>query len=127
MFRNPVKYFAHWLGRRKLPKELTAGDLCSALSGEGDYVITKVLARDPGIVHIRIYKERFGYRPERINTALLSLGSVHDDEGCGIGHLPLAEGVYGSWQPEIIHHEAVTEEELDGYRIWQESSGGAWE
>ena len=85
MFYNPVRYFAHWLGRRKLPKELAAGDVCSTLSGEGDYVITKVLARDPGIIHVRIYKKRFGYRPERINTALLTLGTVHDEEGCGMG------------------------------------------
>lgn len=27
----------------------------------------------------------------------------------------------------IIHREAVTEEELDGYRMWQEAVGGAWE
>ena len=127
MFQKLGRKYELWLGRRRLPQDLAAGDVCSALSGEGDYVIAKVLARDPGIVHVRIYKERFGWQPTKIDTTSLSLGTVDDDDGCGIGHLPLKEGVFGSWDPEIIHREDVAEDELDGYRMWQEGGGGAWE
>lgn len=126
MFEKLAHYYARWAGQRRLPPDLGAGDVCSIQSGEGGYVIAKVLARDSGIVHIRLYKERFEWRPERIDTKSLTLGTVHDEDGCGIGHLPLEEGVFGSWGPVIIRREPVVEEELEGYRMWEESGGGAW-
>jgi hypothetical protein len=123
-----LRYMAHRRGRRQLPPTLAAGDVCSVRSGsQGKYAIAKVLVRDPAIVHVRVYKEWFPSRPQRIETAALSLGSIHDPDGFGMGHLPLSEGAFGLWEPIVIHREPVTEDELDGYQIWKESRGGVWE
>jgi hypothetical protein len=126
MYKYLRRKYAHWRGRRHLPADLAAGDVCSILTGDGTFSIAKVLAREPGIVHVRLYKEKFGWRPERVDTGSLSLGGIHDEDGFGIGHLPLVEGEFGSWEPLIIGREAVQEEELEGYYTWKESGGGAW-
>jgi hypothetical protein len=77
-------------------------------------------------VHVRVWKERFHSRPTRIDMAALTLGTVHDEEGFGFGHLPLSKSAFGAWQPERFGHESVAQDELDGYREWQEAGGGYW-
>jgi hypothetical protein len=106
---------------------LGAGDVCSLLSGSpGKYVIAKVLVRDPAIVHVRVYKESFPSRPQQIDTQALSLGSSHDPDGFGMGHLPMSEGEFGLWEPIVIHREPVAQDELEGHQIWKDSGGGVW-
>jgi hypothetical protein len=56
----------------------------------------------------------------------LSLGTVHDEDGFGIGHLPLSARNFAHWEPMIIGHEEVSPEELEGYNLWKESGGGVW-
>ena len=111
----------------RYPPSLAPGDVCSVLNGDGGYSVVKVLARDPGVVHLRVYKERFGWRPARIDTESLSLGTIHDEDGFGIGHLPLSEGEFGLWEPIVTHRESVSDEELGGYEMWKESGGGVWQ
>src|SRR5438034_3146824 len=126
--RALFRRFALVQGRRQLPPSLAAGDVCSVRSGDGTtYSIAKVLARDPGIIHVRVYKEKFKWRPDRADTTHLSLGTIHDSDGVGVGHLPLSEGEFGLWEPIIIRREEVSVEELDGYDIWKESRGGVWQ
>ena len=74
-----------------------------------------------------VYKEKFKWRPDRADTTHLSLGTIHDSDGFGVGHLPLLEGEFGLWEPVIIRREEVSVEELDGYDIWKESRGGVWQ
>jgi hypothetical protein len=111
--------------RKRVPSDLAAGDVCSVEAGESRYGIVKVLATDPDTVHVRVYKEKFGWRPERVDTGGLSLGTMHDDE-FGIGHLPLSRAGFGAWTPVRIHREPVSEDELEGFRLWQEARGGVW-
>ncbi len=111
---------------RQLPPNLMAGDLCSVLGGDGAFAVAKVLVVEPGKVHVRVYKNTFTSRPERITTTELSLGTIHDPDGFGMGHLPLSAAGFGAWSPKRIQHEPVTDDELDGYRIWAESGGGVW-
>ena len=107
-----------------------AGDLYSIETGDGTYSIVKVLAVDDEAVHLRLYKNRFPTRPDRIDTSELSLGSIHeedgvfvpDEDGLGIGHLPIARATFEEWQPRFLTVEPVTEEELEGYRLWQEQT-----
>jgi len=106
---------------------LRAGDVCSVRSGREAYAIAKVLARDPGIVHVRIYKEKFQCPPERIRTTQLSLGTIDDTDGFGVGHLPVSEGEFGLWGPVIIGREEISIEELEGHQMWKEAGGGVWE
>jgi hypothetical protein len=102
---------------------LTAGDLYSIESGDGAYSIVKILAVDDDIVHIRLYKNRFATRPEDVDTSELSLGSIQDEDGFGIGHLPISRSEFEAWDPQFLQSVGVTEEELEGYRLWQEAVG----
>lgn len=102
------------------------GDVCSVDSGDGTFAIVKVLAFTPGMVHVRLYREHFPERPSAVSTADLSLGTVHD-ETFGIGHVPLTAATFRSWKPVAHGREALDEgEEMDGFRAWQEHSGGAF-
>jgi hypothetical protein len=110
----------------RLPDGLSAGDICSIESGSGGFCIVKILTLEPGTVHIRLYKEKFASRPDLIDVTDLSLGTVHDEDGFGIGHLPLSARNFAQWEPMIIGHEEVSPEELEGYNYWKESGGGVW-
>ena len=127
MLRDLRRRIAQWQGKRQLPADLDAGDVCSVLSEAGGFCIAKVLVRETGVIHVRIYKEKFDWRPERVDTKSLSLGTIHDENGFGMGHLPLSEGKFGRWSPIIMCREDVVDEELEGYGIWSESRGGVWE
>jgi hypothetical protein len=50
----------------------------------------KVLAVDHSAIHVRLYKNRFTNRPQSVDTRELSLGSIDDPDGFGVGHLPLS-------------------------------------
>jgi len=78
-------------------------------------------------VHIRLYKEKFASRPDCIDATGLSLGTINDEHGFGIGHLPLSARNFARWEPVIIAHEGVSSEELEGYNLWKESGGGVWD
>lgn len=66
-----------------------AGGLYSVDDGEGWYRIAKVLVVENDGVHVRLYKNKFKTRPTSVEFASLSLGSIHDKDGFGMGHLPL--------------------------------------
>ncbi|HEU4427959.1 MAG TPA: hypothetical protein VFT98_04340 [Myxococcota bacterium] len=101
------------------------GGLYSILGAEGGFSVAKVLALDPGIVSIRIYKQRFPARPGTVEPSDLVVGTIHD--GFGIGHIPVASSKFASWEPRLIRRSDVSESELDGYRCWKESGGGVFQ
>ena len=119
--KNPQDYAIPFSQNDWLP-----GNVFSARSEKSGYVIAKILAIDSVGVHIRLYKERFPNRPTQIDTALLSLGSIHDKDGFGIGHLPIVRELFASWDPVLITTETLDEEELEGYKIWSEDSSGSY-
>jgi len=102
------------------PKELKAGAICSVDDGDGKFGIVKILVIDTGIVHLRRYKNKFNQRPASIDITTLSLGSIYDKDGFGIGHTPLDRKAFENWQPVVLAYEEVSEEELEGYKIWKE-------
>jgi hypothetical protein len=114
-----------WYYARTIPSRLAAGDLCSIIS-EDEFAVVKVLALDRDVVHVRIYKEKFPQRPASINPAGLSLGSIDDPGGFGVGHLPLSYGTFGSWIPIRIQGDSVTDDELVWVLEWHKSKGGVW-
>jgi hypothetical protein len=101
------------------------GGLYSVSGGDGQFGVVKVLARDEGVVSVRIYSDQFADRPASASSASLSLGRV-DDSKPGIGHMPIDEREFARWFPVFIAQEAVGEDELEGYRYWKESGGGAF-
>jgi hypothetical protein len=101
-----------------------AGALYSVEDGEGRYTIAKVLVVERGGVHVRLYKKKFANRPARVDFNSLSLGTVHDKDGFGMGHLPITHNQFRAWRPVFISESAVAEDELEGYREWQSAKGG---
>jgi hypothetical protein len=112
------------LGISSCTDSLKIGALYSVNDGEGWYRIAKVLVVEKDGVHIRLYKNKFKSRPPGIEFASLSLGSIHDKDGFGMGHLPLTHRAFVAWQPVLISEGSVSEEELDGYREWQNAKAG---
>lgn len=106
--------------------ELFEGGYYSIIDGER-FGVAKVLKIDPEIVHVRIYKEHFPRRPRSIDPAQLTLGTVHDPDGFGMGHLPLRTETFEDREPLFITHTPVTAKELEGYEMWKEAEGGVWE
>jgi len=75
---------------------------------------------EPETVHIRIYKQKFATRPASIDPQSLTLGSIYDTDGFGIGHLPLSRSEFKSWKPIFLSRESLSQEELDGYEMWKQ-------
>jgi len=105
---------------RNKPKALKAGAICSVDDGDGKFGVVKILVIDNDIAHIRIYKNKYNQRPVSIDTKTLSLGSIFDEDGFGIGHTPLDRKGFDNWDPVVITYEEVSAEELEGYQIWKE-------
>jgi hypothetical protein len=90
------------------------------------YGVVKVLAVDPDIVHIRLYKNTFPDRPTNIDPSTLSIGKIADSDGIGIGHMPISRGDFLSWEPVLIMRSKVTPDELEGYEEWKKDRGGVF-
>lgn len=91
---------------------------------DGQFRASKILKIEGESVHIRLYRNRFAFPPKRINPGELTIGSVGDPEGFGIGHVPMSMAGFLSGGPIVIQNETVTEEELEGYQMWQTSAFG---
>jgi hypothetical protein len=100
-----------------------AGALYSVEHGSGLYGITKVLVVEHDGVHVRLYKNKFKRRPAEIELATLTLGTLrNEDDGFGTDHLPITRSEFRHWQPCFIRDSAVADDELDGYRAWQQDA-----
>ena len=99
------------------------GALYSIANGDGKFGIAKVLVVKPETVHVRVYKQKFTIRPASIDPQSLTLGSIYDKDGFGIGHLPLSQTEFKSWKPIFLTQQSVSQEELDGYEMWKQQSG----
>ncbi|HLJ91369.1 MAG TPA: hypothetical protein VKZ53_31510 [Candidatus Angelobacter sp.] len=108
------------------PSELFEGGYYSIADGDV-FSIAKVLKLEPEIVHVRIYKQSFPLRPRSIDPNQLTLGTIHDKDGFGAGHVPLRLEVFKNRQPSFLAYIEVKDEELEGYLMWKEYGGGVWE
>ncbi len=81
--------------------------------------VLKVLKAEPGIVHVRVYENKYDELPGRIDPSSLVRGK-------GIGHLPLRQVTFDSWAPKFLQRALVSPDELEGYELWKEAEGSAW-
>jgi len=107
-------------------ESLRTGALYSVSSETGAFGIAKILVLEPGVVHVKIYKQTFPTRPKSIDPASLTLGDMGDPDGFSIEHLPLARQVFLSWDPVFISRQNVSDAELEGYKMWKEARGGVF-
>ena len=101
------------------------GDVCS-IKSEDRFSVAKILSKRGDVIHLRIYKENFAIRPESIEMRALSLGSINDPDGFGVGHIPLACATFGSWLPAKFRSDPVTDDELIWVTDWERSGGSVW-
>src|SRR5215467_9329056 len=104
---------------RSAHSELFEGGYYSIADGE-TFSIAKVLKLEEDIVHVRIYKQHFPQRPRSIDISLLTLGSIHDKDGFGMGHLPLRLLSFKRREPVFLTYSEVKPAELEGYELWKE-------
>ena len=107
------------------PSELFEGGYYSIIDGD-EFGIARVLKIDSEIVRVRIYKQHFSQRPRAIDAAILALGSFHDNDGFGMGHLPLRTQTFAGREPVFITRLAVADHELQGYNMGKDANGGVW-
>ena len=60
---------------------MTEGGIYSIDNGDGKFGVVKILKLEPGVVHVRVYKNKFAARPTSVQLDELSLGSVKDKDG----------------------------------------------
>ena len=98
-----------------MPKPFGPGDLCTVELEAGEYRVVKILSMADGIVHVRLYPDRFVDRPFEVEPSQLDLAAL------GIPHLPVNAEDFATWRPGVVGHEAVRLVELEGYDLWREA------
>ena len=105
---------------------IQVGGLYATQDKDGSWRVMKVLAVDNSAVHLRSYANRFPQQPKDVDPAKLTLGSLNDPAGFGIGHFPLAKEGFLDDKPVLLKVVPVKEEELDGYKLYlDENKGGS--
>jgi hypothetical protein len=99
--------------------DLIPGSICTVDNGDSTFGVVKILVIDDQIAHLKVYKNQYRVRPSEIDLKTLSIGTLHDKDGFGIGHIPIARKGFDNWKPVIIGFEKVSKEDLEGYEIWK--------
>jgi hypothetical protein len=81
------------------------------------FFVVKVLVVDKDAVHARVFDTPFKSAPTEVETSQLEWF---------VGHTPLDHDVLAELKAVKIGVEAVTEDELEGYRIWKDEGGGVF-
>jgi hypothetical protein len=102
-------------------KSIQVGGLYATQDNDGSWRVSKVLAVDEFAVHLRIYANKFPEQPKDVDPAELTLGGLNAPAGFGVGHCPLAKKGFFNDNPVLIKVVPVKEEELEGYRMYQEA------
>jgi hypothetical protein len=97
---------------------LVEGGLYAQRTGWLGWTMLKILKIEDNVVHIRAYGNRFWRRPSV--AALTKLD-------WSVGHMPFARSAVEKWRLEHITTQPVSDDELEGYRIWASEDGaGVW-
>jgi len=102
---------------------IVEGGLYCEPNEKGGYSILKVLKIDDAAVHVRIYSNHYATPPKKIDESTLYLAGLNHKSGetLGIGHVPISKKGFLSARHIFIQQSTVTEEELEGYKIWLEA------
>ena len=98
-----------------------AGAVCTVASGNGRFGAIKILCVTAVTIDVAIYKNKYAERPGVLDLSELSLGSVNDTDGFGIGLVTLARDGFLHWEPVVVGFEELTKEEEE--RVEQFGSG----
>lgn len=107
-------------------ERLVEGGLYSTRNENGSYSVLKILKVDPHGVHVRMYSNQFAEHPSKLEEAALYMAGMDRkaNESLGMGHAPISKRSFASWGIRFIKVVPVEPEELEGYEMWREASGG---
>jgi hypothetical protein len=123
---------AYWWGRRLrahyvellrtwTPRAARHGDVYTVRDGAG-FGVVKVLAVEPGRVHLRQYPLSYPDRPWHVKSSTL-LRPEADARPGAFPHLPLAEAEFARWEPVLLRAEPVGASELRALDTWRRMHG----
>lgn len=122
--------------------DLALAPLCTLKYGVDDdgaevWGVAKVLRTEILKVHLAIPSDRWAKRPERVDTwrsRVLPKPLDADpepppdpDAAVGIGHAPVDRSAFGKGKPVFAGIATLESDELEGYRMWREAKGGAFD
>lgn len=100
--------------------KIQAGSICTVENGDGKFGVVKILVVENEIMHVKIFKNIYDKRPSKVDKITLTIGSMYDTDGFGVGHTPLDKKAFYNWKPKVVDFETVTKDELIGYEIWKD-------
>jgi hypothetical protein len=103
------------------PHEIVAGDVFTVRDG-AEFGVVKVLAVDPGRVHVCQYALRYPERPWQVKTSTMARTKATHGQG-SYAHLPLDRAEFARWQPILLRTEPVDASELDVLATWRAVQG----
>ena len=121
-----MNFFSRLFRRPEPLPPLAEGGLYYLPEENGTYKVLKVLKLDEGGVHVRLYSNVFASPPTRLDEASLYMAGTdrQPNEPIGMGHMPISHRSFTTWNAVYFQPSHVTEDELDGYRMWAEAKGG---
>ena len=103
--------------------EFETGGIYSVTRPDGTYGAVKLLQKEAGMVHLRLYVNRFPDRPREILPEDLKMQGGTTGMEMGIDHIPMPTKGFQKWGPQLLTTTEVTEQELSTYRQWKQSGG----
>jgi len=121
-----MSFFTRLFARKPQMPPLSEGGLYHVPDDGGTYKVLKVLKVDDGGVHVRLYSNVLNSPPTHIEESTLYMAGMdrRPDEPMGMGHLPISHGSFAGWNAVFVQQSSVTDDELEGYRMWAEAKGG---
>ncbi len=113
--------------------DYNVGDLYSFNKENNTYGVLKIIGIDETsegtIISAKIYKNTYSSTPKENTLGDLSVGTIYDKDGYGVGHLPILKGAFEIDILDFIKNEPVQTDELEGYNYWKgdtENGAGAF-
>lgn len=105
-----------------------SGGIYAHSSDDGVFKCFKVLVVDDIGIHIKMYPNKFQHLPSVAECGQLG-NPVSPELGINapvLGHVPVERNAINEWGASLVTSENVTEDEMVGYEIWAEESGGGY-
>jgi tetratricopeptide (TPR) repeat protein len=84
------------------------------------FSVLKILKADEQVVHIRQYSNQYPFPPTSIDESTLYMAGMDrkPEETLEAGHLPISKKSFAVWNAVFFQQSTVSEDELDGYKMW---------
>lgn len=114
------------LGCSRSDVKLVEGGLYYTRNENDSYSVFKILKVDDGGLHVRLYSNQFSTPPSQVDESTLCMAGIDREpsETLGMGHAPISNQSFAGWNAVFLQQSTVRNDELEGYRMWLDASGG---